>query len=199
MCRNILTGNVRVVDGAMCNDIPMILLAGLGFEAGMVDAASRELKNKIGTLAYILGGAQQMITQQPFMCDVVVDGKEYNRLNTTAITVANVAPATSVLAQGFGSVTPDDGLLDVTISTAVDALGGLEAMANLLSAAVIRAPTQTDTLLCVRAQKVSVKCETAQKVVIDGEMFEFDDITFSIVPNGLSVLAPPLVTDDEQS
>ena len=44
-CTNLLLGNLRRVDVAVCNDRPMILLAGLGFEAGMVDKASRELKH----------------------------------------------------------------------------------------------------------------------------------------------------------
>ena len=64
-CTNLLLGNLRRVDVAVCNDRPMILLAGLGFEAGMVDKASRELKNILGPMAYIFSGARQLVDQQP--------------------------------------------------------------------------------------------------------------------------------------
>ena len=108
-CTNLLLGNLRRVDVAVCNDRPMILLAGLGFEAGMVDKASRELKNILGPMAYIFSGARQLVDQQPFQATMQIDGNEY-QLDTSAITVANAAPATSVMAQGFGEVIPDDGL-----------------------------------------------------------------------------------------
>ena len=94
----------------------MILLAGLGFEAGMVDKASRELKNILGPMAYIFSGARQLVDQQPFQATMQIDGNEY-QLDTSAITVANAAPATSVMAQGFGEVIPDDGLLEVIVAT----------------------------------------------------------------------------------
>lgn len=188
-CQNILAGNVRVVDGAMCNDIPMILLAGLGFEAGMVDRATREMKNVLGTLAYVLGGAQQLVAQENFSCNIDIDGKTSD-LEVGAITVANVAPPTSVLAQGFGEVIPDDGLLDVTIATSKTFLAGLDALASLVASAVVKTPTESENLLCVRAKKVTVSCDPPQKLVIDGEMFDVDPLTFSVLPQALKVVAP---------
>lgn len=188
-CRNILADHVRTVDGAKCNDVPMILLAGLGFEAGMVQNASRELKNVLGCLAYVLGGAKQAIDQKPFKCRVDIDGTSQN-IEASAITVANVAPPTSVLAQGFGEVIPDDGLLDITIATSQDFLKGVGDLAALLTSAIVKQPTSSDTLMCVRAKKLTVDCDPAQKVVIDGEMLDLNPINFSIVPDGLKVLAP---------
>ena len=101
----------------------MILLAGLGFEAGMVDKASRELKNILGPMAYIFSGARQLVDQQPFQATMQIDGNEY-QLDTSAITVADAAPATSVMAQGFGEVIPDDGLLEVIVATPKDRMAG---------------------------------------------------------------------------
>ena len=34
----------------------MILLAGIGFEADYVERANRDMKNRLGALAYILAG-----------------------------------------------------------------------------------------------------------------------------------------------
>jgi diacylglycerol kinase family enzyme len=54
-CENILGGLTRVVDAATCNgEMPMVLLAGVGFEAETVELADREMKNRWGMLAYIL-------------------------------------------------------------------------------------------------------------------------------------------------
>jgi len=123
-CDTILAGNTKVVDVARCNGVPMILLAGIGFEADYVERANRELKNRLGALAYILAGVQQLGETEAFEATIEIDGTEHNpdvvsqgTVTTAAITVANAAPPTSVLAQGFGQVKFDDGLLDVTIAT----------------------------------------------------------------------------------
>ena len=152
-CNTILAGNTHVVDAARCNDTPMILLAGLGFEAGMVTKASRELKNELGNLAYLLAGVRQLATAQPFQAMVDIDG-EPTEIYTTALTVANVAPATSVLAQGLGQVIPDDGLLDVTISTSKTRLQSLRSLASLARNAAVRVPTQRDDILCMRTSSL---------------------------------------------
>ena len=65
-CEIILAGKTRIVDAACCNDLPMILLAGIGFEADAVERASREAKNRWGPLAYIIAGCQQLNQQELF-------------------------------------------------------------------------------------------------------------------------------------
>ncbi len=41
-CQMILSGATKVVDAALCNGKPMVLLAGIGFEAEMTAKADRE-------------------------------------------------------------------------------------------------------------------------------------------------------------
>ena len=188
-CNTILAGNTHVVDAARCNDIPMILLAGLGFEAGMVTKASRELKNELGNLAYLLAGVRQLATGQPFEARVEIDG-EVTEISTTALTVANVAPATSVLAQGLGQVIPDDGLLEVTIATSKTRLQSLRSMATLVKNAAVRVPTQRDDILCLRTSKLKVTTDPPQTLVIDGEVMEANALEFECLPRALTIFAP---------
>lgn len=190
-CSTILAGNTHVVDAARCNDVPMILLAGLGFEAGMVDNASRELKYQLGNLAYLLSGVRQLATAQPFEATLEIEGK-LTHITTTAITVANVAPPTSVLAQGFGGVIPDDGLLEITISTHKTRLQGLNAFASLVASAAGGNPTQRDDILCLRTRRMKVTTNPPQKLVIDGEIVEANPIDFECIPKGLTVFSPLL-------
>mmetsp|Transcript_25301 Transcript_25301/g.59913 ORF Transcript_25301/g.59913 Transcript_25301/m.59913 type:complete len:553 (+) Transcript_25301:199-1857(+) len=196
-CKNILKGHIRTVDGAYMNETPMILLAGLGFEATMVDTATRELKDSIGALAYVYGGAKAVFDQPPFHCDIVIDGKSSpETMEMTGITVANVAPPTSVSAMGMGTVEPDDGLLEVSIQVALDEFSSLANMASLFNSIVTQQPTKTDSLLALRAKTIDISCPETQKVVVDGEMLEEKDMLFKIVENGINVLAPPAASLD---
>ncbi|QEY31050.1 lipid kinase [Synechococcus sp. RSCCF101] len=188
-CTNLLIGNTRRVDAALCNGNPMILLAGLGFEAGMVSKASREMKNVLGPLAYILAGAQQFGAQRSFRASLELNG-ETQELEAMAITVANVAPATSVMAQGFGTVVPDDGLLDVIVATPSGTLEGLQVLSSLAGSALGRVPATHENLLSLRTDALRIRIDPAQELVVDGEMLEASSVEFRSLPGALTVVAP---------
>ncbi len=189
-CTNLLLGNLRRVDVALCNNRPMILLAGLGFEAGMVDKASRELKNILGPMAYIFSGARQLVDQQPFHATMQIDGKDY-RLDASAITMANAAPATSVMAQGFGEVIPDDGLLEVIVASPKDRISGLSVLSSLAWSAIMSSSANhNNNIACFRTKELQIELDDVQKLVIDGEVLDAKTITVSVNPGALQVVAP---------
>ena len=188
-CETIAAGNTRMVDAARCNAMPTILLAGLGFEVGMVEKANRELKNQLGPLAYVLSGAQQLFEQEPFQAIVEIDG-ETIELQTGAIAVANAAPSTSLMAQGFGEVIPDDGLLDVTIVATPEGRLQLNALASLFASALGNTPAQRDDLICLRANRLKITTDPPQKLAIDGEILEANPVEFECIPKGLTIFTP---------
>ncbi len=188
-CEAIAAGNTRVVDAAYCNDIPMILLAGVGFEAEMVENANRELKNQLGTLAYVLSGAQQLFAQELFKAEIEIDG-EMIEFDTVAVTVANAAPATSVTAQGFGEVIPDDGLLEVTIPIPQTRLQGVNVIATLFTSALVKSQVEREDVICLRTKRLKVTTNPPQKLVVDGELCEANPIEFECVPGGLIIFSP---------
>lgn len=188
-CETILAGNTRVIDAVRCNDLPMILLAGIGFEAEMVDRASRELKNRLGTLAYILAGAQQLAQQEVFAAQIEIND-HLLELEAATITVANVAPATSVLAQGFGQVIPDDGLLEITIGSSTTLLQGINAIISLLASAIVKSPAVRDDIVCLRSDRLKITTDPPQKIVVDGEIIGTTPVEFKCLPQSLTVYVP---------
>ena len=65
-CEVILAQHSQTIDAAYCNGFPMVLLAGIGYEAVVVENANREFKNRWGTLAYLMAGWQTMDEQQHY-------------------------------------------------------------------------------------------------------------------------------------
>jgi methylglyoxal synthase len=102
-CQTILAGHTRTIDAARCNGLPLILLAGIGYEAEAVELANRDRKDQWGAMAYIMAGLQTLDAQALFDADIEVDG-EHVQFQAHAITIANAAPPTSILAQGAGEV-----------------------------------------------------------------------------------------------
>lgn len=195
-CENILTGNTCTVDAARCNDFPMILLAGIGFEAETVERANRDMKNLLGALAYLIAGAQQLLQQQLFAVEVDIDGS-ITQFRCGAMTIANAAPPTSVLAQGFGEVIPNDGLLDVTIAVSKneslnlsERLLAIDAIGKLFTSALAKTPIENEGLVCFRTNKIKVTATPPQKVVVDGEIIGTTPVEIVCIPDGLTIFAP---------
>ena len=188
-CEIILKGQTRIVDAARCNGIPTILLAGIGYEAEMVEKASRDLKDRWGALAYLMAGWQQLEEQNLFDTEIEVDGT-VKQFQAGAITIANAAPPTSVLAQGAGQVIPDDGQLDVTIATAGGNLQAVGTMLRLLGAALTKTGGGQN-VVHFTANRLKVVSNPPQKVVIDGEVVGTTPIEVECIPGGLTVFAPP--------
>jgi len=188
-CQVILAGHTRQVDAARCNGIPMILLVGIGYEAEMVDLASREMKEQWGVMAYLMAGWQMLDEQDRFQAQIEAGGEVYE-LQASAITVANAAPPTSVLAQGAGEVIYDDGLLDVTIAAAETKVQAITTMLRMLGAALVRTGTQQQNVVHGRTKIISITTDPPQKVVVDGEVIGTTPIKVECIPKGLTVLAP---------
>jgi methylglyoxal synthase len=195
-CETILAGNTRIVDAARCNDLPMILLAGMGFEAGMVDRADRELKNRLGTLAYLMAGVQQLAAQQPFEVEVEIENT-ISRFQCSAISVANAAPATSVLAQGFGQVLFDDGLLDVTLHLSqtgnqgiLASLQSVTSLTTMFASALVKRPTDRNDIICLRTSRLKVTANPPEKIVVDGEIVGTTPAEFECLPKSLTIFSP---------
>lgn len=188
-CQTILSGQPRPVDAARCNGLPMVLLAGIGFEAETVELASRELKKQWGAAAYFMAGWRQMNQQTGFEANIEADGKTY-QLQAGAITVANAAPPTSILAQGGGGVNFQDGLLDMTIGTASSRVEAIATMLNMLGSAIIKRDPQQENLFHARTQSLKITTDPPQKVVVDGEIIGTTPVELECIPQGLTVILP---------
>jgi diacylglycerol kinase (ATP) len=189
-CEVILENHTRKVDVALCNDKPLILLAGIGYEAETIERTDREAKRQWGPLAYIMSGWQQLSEQELFETEIEVEGS-VKTFQAGAITIANAAPPTSVLAQGVGQVIFDDGLLDVTITTAESRMQAVTAMAKMFGAALVKINANQENTAHFGAKEIKVTTHPPQKVVLDGEVIGTTPIEVKCIANGLTVFTPP--------
>ncbi len=188
-CQTILDGATKVVDAAQCNGKPMVLLAGVGFEAEMVEKADREAKNRLGMLAYILAGVKQLREFDTFEAKIETDEKVIT-VTAGAVTIANAAPATSILAQGPAGIIYDDGLLDLTVVAPENRAGAIASAYHLLQTAFRGDAAERDDIGYLRARRIRVTTDPPQKVVLDGEIIGTTPIEVECVPGGLTILVP---------
>jgi YegS/Rv2252/BmrU family lipid kinase len=188
-CDSIIAGNTQLVDMALCNGLPMVLLAGIGFEAETVDLADRDAKNRLGMLAYILAGLKQVGNLNQFEVEIELEDKII-AVSAAAITIANAAPATSILAQGSAGVVFNDGMLDLTIVAPATPLIAIATAFDLLSSTLRGMASQREEVGFLRSNKFKITTTPPQKVVLDGEIIGMTPIEVECVPGGLTIFAP---------
>ncbi len=188
-CEAILGGHTKIVDAAYCNGKPMVLLAGIGFEAETVEQADRETKKRLGILAYIVSGIKQLRELESFDAEIETND-QIIKVTAAAITIANAAPPTSVLAQGPAGVIYDDGLLDLTIVAPANARGAIAASFHLLQSALTGHAADREDIGYLRAKRIKVTTDPPQKVALDGEIIGTTPIEVECIPNGITVFAP---------
>lgn len=188
-CQIILGGATRVVDTAHCNGQPMVLLAGIGFEAEMVDHTDEADKDRLGVLAYIFSAIQELRQLKRFEVEIETEDTVINA-SAMAVTIANTAPPTSILAQGPAGIVCDDGLLDLTIAAPQNLVGAIAASYDLLRSALGDNPSQRADIGYLRARQVKVTTNPSQKVVLDGEVMGTTPIEVVCVPSGLTIFTP---------
>lgn len=194
-CQTILGGVTKVVDAAQCNGKPMVLLVGIGFEAEMVEKADREAKNRLGLLAYVLAGVQQLRDFENFEVELETEDRVIT-VSAAAVTIANAAPPTSILAQGPAGIIYDDGLLDVTVVAPVNRTGAIASAYHLLQTAIRGDAAERDDIGYLRARRIKVTTQPPQKVVLDGEILGTTPVEVECIPGGLTICVPQI--EEEQ-
>jgi YegS/Rv2252/BmrU family lipid kinase len=189
-CRVITDGTTQVVDSARCNGQAMILLTGVGLEAETIQQADRVAKDRLGVLAYILAGFNQLQDLKLFSAEIEIDNSRKIEVSAGAITVANAAPATSILAQGPAGVIPDDGLLDLTIVAPESTLDAMAASYNLLKSALQGEAATQKSIGYLRAEHFKITTQPAQLVIVDGELSGQTPVEIQCRPQTLTVCIP---------
>jgi YegS/Rv2252/BmrU family lipid kinase len=183
--------HARMLDTATVNGKPMLLMASIGLHARAVTDTSDEAKAAFGALAYVTSGAWLLLGSDPFDVEVLLDESAAPiRASVHALTVANIAPPRTVLAQGPPEVCPDDGLLDVTLVAFDGVLDAIAAALHLYRNALEGLPATRDGVAFARARRVRVRATPEQALMVDGEACGHTPFDVQCRPQTLSVLVP---------
>jgi diacylglycerol kinase family enzyme len=161
-----------------------MLRAGLGFEADVVEAANREMKEKLGSLAYLASGISKLRDAKVSNYQLRIDGE---RIDTDGICcfIANSAS----LGQGGFMLVPEvdvsDGLLDVIVVRKADAGAILNVAAN-----VLRGNENPDLMPRWKGRDIHIVAEPAQNLQADGEIIGQSPVQVRAIPGAVRVLIP---------
>jgi YegS/Rv2252/BmrU family lipid kinase len=189
-CAVVLAGHARVIDTATVNGRPMLLMATIGLHADAITGVDPARKKSLGVLAYVLEGASRVTAEDLFEITLEANGQR-GTYEVSAVTLANLAPAATLLAQGPATIEADDGYVSVTIVAMHGLADALATTLHLAASALLERPADRDNIGHFRAREVRVTTRAPRRVMVDGEDAMDAPIVVRSVPRSLRVLVPP--------
>jgi YegS/Rv2252/BmrU family lipid kinase len=175
---------LRSVDMGRCGDHYFILRVGIGFEADMVEGADRELKNKIGQLAYAVSAVQALREPTVARYHMTIDGQAVESEGITCI-VANSGSLGSSGLSLSPKIDPGDGLLDVVVVRKADLASLVSVAASIVAGKEDAGPMQR-----WQGRQIHVAMDPPQTVTVDGEIVEMNPLDIAVVPRAVQVIVP---------
>lgn len=160
-----LEGGRKRIDVGVVGDQCFAVMAGMGFDAQMLEGTSETAKKRIGWLAYV-GGAAKHLRDRPMRVRITVDGGPPMPRRPRAVIVGNVGRLQGGVRL-LAEASPDDGKLDVAVLSP----RSLRHWAQL-GWAVLRRHERIPLMETYRAERVEIRSNRVQPRQLDGDLID---------------------------
>lgn len=177
-------GTDRRLDVGVANGRRFVAMAGVGFDAELLDGAGEPLKRRLGWAAYVLSGARHL-RDRPARARLQAGGGPVLRRRASAVIVGNVGALQGGVTLLPGA-RPDDGRLDVLVLTARGWSGWLA-----LAADVLMRRERTSRVVHGRVRELRVDLDRPRLWELDGEVVGYTrHLEICVQPGALLVRVP---------
>ncbi|MBB2948761.1 YegS/Rv2252/BmrU family lipid kinase [Actinoplanes lutulentus] len=180
----VLQGGRRRIDVGCVGDQSFAVMAGMGFDAKMLDATNDTAKKHVGWLAYVAGAAQHL-RDRPMRVTISLDGGPAFTRRPRTVIVGNVGRLQGGMRL-LPDAQPDDGKLDVAVLSPRNLRHWLALAWGVLrrTGAVARMETFT-------ASTVEIRSNRAQPRQLDGDLIDpGKELLVSVRPQALLLCVP---------
>lgn len=175
---------VRKIDVIQTENDFFLLRAGTGLAGNLTAAVDRELKDRFGWLAYIIGGLRSLSQPEVNLYTFTIDGQKIEQEGIACLlTNSNTL---GVLGLSLSNeVKIDDGLMDVFLIEANWQQSILPAIGTTLTTAEV-----AKSILHWQGQNVSVVTQREEELFADGEdeSIGHTPVRAKLIPGALSVI-----------
>ncbi|MGY4644680.1 diacylglycerol/lipid kinase family protein [Cellulomonas sp. URHB0016] len=181
----------RCIDVGEVDGQTFAVMAGMGFDASMVDDAPTELKNRAGSIAYVVSALKHLGDDEMHV-EVRVDDQPPVRRHARSVLVGNVGRL-----QGGVNLLPDAEADSGKMDVAIIAPRNLGHWVQLAVAVVLRRE-RVPRMEVLRGAKITVRSTKPQPRQLDGDVIDpSNNLVATVRPGALWVCVhQPDTTDD---
>jgi diacylglycerol kinase (ATP) len=180
-----LHGRRRRIDIGRMNGERFAVMAGAGFDAQMIREADAGLKDRIGRVAYVWTGVNQL-GRKPFEAKIEVDGTTWFEGKASSVLLGNVGRLFAGV-EAFEDARPDDGLLELGVVTADSAL----EWARTIARTAVGASSSSPFVRVTKARSAKVAFDRKILYEVDGgERTKVKKLKIEVEPSAIEVCVP---------
>jgi YegS/Rv2252/BmrU family lipid kinase len=174
-------GPIRSVDVGMAEGEPFVVSCIAGLPAEASTSASSDLKERFGTLAFLVTGLQEAAAFEPLSLELELTGEAGTESWSGEAIAVLVGNARKFVEEG-GQADVEDGLFDVAVVEQMPA-------GNLVAEAITHRilGEGTENVQHFRASEVEVASEEPIRFSRDGELSEHEDLQLYVRPRALDL------------
>jgi diacylglycerol kinase (ATP) len=180
-----LHGARRKIDVGRMNGERFAVMAGAGFDAEMIREAEAGLKDRVGRVAYVWTGVNQL-GRKPFEAEIKVDGTSWFQGKASCVLLGNVGELFAGV-EAFEGARPDDGVLELGVVTADSVLD----WARTIARTAVGASSSSPFVEVTKARSVEVAFDRKVLYEVDGgERKAVKKLEAVVEPAALEVCVP---------
>jgi YegS/Rv2252/BmrU family lipid kinase len=154
---------VRIAGDGFEVDEHFLVMAGMGFDAAIMEGANEQIKAKVGWLAYVVAGFRNLMFPA-IRVDISVDDEPFTRHRARTIVVGNVGFLQAGLPL-LPDAAIDDGRIDIVLVNPARFLSWLRVVGRVMS----RRRKTDETVNRMTGRKVVIRAVHAAPRQVDGD------------------------------
>ena len=187
----VLQGGRRRIDVGSVDGQSFAVMAGMGFDAHMLDATNDTAKKHIGWLAYAAGAARHL-RDRPMRVQLTLDDKPPIARRPRTVIVGNVGRLQGGMRL-LDDARPDDGLLDVAVLSPRTLRHWVA-----LGWGVLRRKDRVPNMETFTATRVRIRSTRVQPRQLDGDLIEpGKELVVTVRPKALVLCVPQPAADPD--
>ena len=186
-----VNGRVAKIDLGRIGDRRFALVAGAGYDAAIMNAATRELKERWGFGAYIYAGVSEAMKATPRRFHIVADEVDIE-IDAVTVMIANVGALFAKWVPFRMPLAPQptsawqDGLLEVVVLSP----RGFPHFANIVWHAATKSFAADKSFLHFQTKSITIEADPPIAVQIDGDPAGTTPLTAVADPGALRMMIP---------
>ena len=177
---------IRAIDIGRIGNRHFALRLGIGHEARKVELADREMKDRLGVLAYSVAALMALDEPLQTLYRLDLDDQVFEVEGFSCM----VANAGSFGVEGISyspNIRIDDGLFDVFVLSEFNPQTVISALKHIFTGEY----NGEEGFFYHSASRIKIETSTPQKVHVDGELWGETPVEVQVIPHAIRVLTPP--------
>jgi len=176
-------GKIKKVDMGNVNGMPFLLRVNLGIMADMVTGADRELKNKVGQLAYGVTAVKTAVTAEPVNYELKIDGEKVSAKGVS-LTITN----SGHMGVGDFALQPGISIFDGKLDIILLKENNLSSLLKIAGTTLLQ--QKSNVLEHWTAKKMTISMAKKQSFICDDKEMKAKQLKITIIPASLKMLIP---------